>query len=367
MTSETDPPKREVEPITLAETALRHRRVLVLVPLVFALVSVISTLLTPREFVSDFSFMPQRVEGAGGQMSNLAAQFGVNLGSMSEAESPQFYADLIRSRTVLGPLAEHEFEFRSDTGVVSGTAAHLLNIDEGSRARTTEETIRRLRDRLRITPRQETGVVQVEVRTAWPAFSYRLAEGIIDGIHDFNTRVRRSRAQSERTFAATRLEEAQAGLRQAEAELQRFLESNQRGIETSPQLRLQFDRLQRQVTHQQALVTSMMQAYEQARVDEIRNTPVITVVEPPQVPAKGASRGGLLKLIAALLLGLAVAIAVIAFREYLAGVKQRKPGEFETVRDLGRQALNDLRPGRPDWLRPGRRQRPGADPSGEHG
>ena len=42
------------------------------------------------------------------------------------------------------------------------------------------------------------------------------------------------------------------------------------------------DRLERQVSVRQELVTAMAQAYEQARVDEVRNAPVITVIDQPE-------------------------------------------------------------------------------------
>ncbi len=42
------------------------------------------------------------------------------------------------------------------------------------------------------------------------------------------------------------------------------------------------DRLERPVSMRQELVTAMAQAYEQARVDEVRNTPVITVIDQPE-------------------------------------------------------------------------------------
>jgi uncharacterized protein involved in exopolysaccharide biosynthesis len=36
--------------------------------------------------------------------------------------------------------------------------------------------------------------------------------------------------------------------------------------------------------------TSLAQAYEQAKIEEVRDTPVLSIVVPPSLPAKGDSR-----------------------------------------------------------------------------
>lgn len=332
---------REIEPLTLVAVLLRNRRTLVLVPLLFAVVSVVLTMLTPRQYESDFTFMPQQSE-AGNQVGSLAAQFGVRLGGFGEAESPTFYADLIHSRAVLQPLIERQYTFSTDTGEITGTYAQIYEIEAKGPRRLADESLIDIAQRIRAYPDEPTGVIEVEVQTRWPEFSHQLALAIIDAVNQFNLEVRQSRAQSEREFAERRLDEAEGELVAAETDLQRFMQSNQRGVESSPQLRLQFDRLSRQVDHRQALVTSMMQAFEQARLDEVRNTPVITVVESPQIPARPSSRGGLIRLIVALLLGLTVAALLIGTREYVDAARSERPYDLQAVKDLGRQALGDL-------------------------
>jgi len=89
---------------------------------------------------------------------------------------------------------------------------------------------------------------------------------------------RQSQAAAERGFTEERMAEAQEELRAAENELQRFLQNN-RQFQNSPELVFQHDRLQRRVAMRQQVYTSLVQSYEQARIDEVPNTPVITVVE----------------------------------------------------------------------------------------
>jgi hypothetical protein len=53
----------------------------------------------------------------------------------------------------------------------------------------------------------------------------------------------------------------------------------------------------------QQLYTSLTEAYEQARISEVRTTPVITILQEPYVPPLPERRGLILKLVLGLLLG----------------------------------------------------------------
>ena len=81
----------------------------------------------------------------------------------------------------------------------------------------------------------------------------------------------------------------------------------------APQLTFQQQRLQREVTLQQQVVTALAQQYEDARIREVRDTPVITVLEKPTLPVLPDPRGRLLLVtmgtLAALLLGAVVVLA----------------------------------------------------------
>jgi uncharacterized protein involved in exopolysaccharide biosynthesis len=100
--------------------------------------------------------------------------------------------------------------------------------------------------------------------------------------------------------------------RQAEDELQAFLQRN-RDFRSSPQLSFAYDRLADNVSLRQQLYTAVAQAYEQARIEEVRDTPVITVVEAPMLPARPDPRPFFRAIAATVLLAL-VAARVLALR-----------------------------------------------------
>jgi uncharacterized protein involved in exopolysaccharide biosynthesis len=67
----------------------------------------------------------------------------------------------------------------------------------------------------------------------------------------------------------------------------------------------------------QEVYTTLMQAQESAKLEVVRDTPVITIVEDVQMPIRPDSRGALLKTIVAFLFGCLLGAFVIAIRDAL--------------------------------------------------
>jgi uncharacterized protein involved in exopolysaccharide biosynthesis len=144
----------------------------------------------------------------------------------------------------------------------------------------------------------------------------QLVLSFLDEVNQFNLETRRSQAASERTFTEQRVQEVRHELRRAEDDLQRFLQRN-RDYRNSPQLTFEQDRLAREVAVRQALYTTLSQALEKAKIEEVRDTPVITVVERPEMPAKPDGRGLLRKGLLALVVGTAIGVGFVLGRDRL--------------------------------------------------
>jgi uncharacterized protein involved in exopolysaccharide biosynthesis len=91
----------------------------------------------------------------------------------------------------------------------------------------------------------------------------------------------------------------------AENRLQSFMQQN-RVYNTAPRLSFEQDRLSREVQNRQQIVNVLAQAFEQAKIDEVRDTPVITILDTPETPAAPDSRGLLTKVIFSLFFGAAL-------------------------------------------------------------
>ena len=289
---------------------LRHRYRILLAAVVVGVTALVWSLLMPIRYRATMSFVPQGTRSRAGGLASLADQLGVSV-PMADGtgSSPAFYGGLLDSREILSQVARSTYRL-ADEGT-AGTQvraterslADIIGIHEEATDAEVAKTVEWLReDALQIRVEGETGIVHVAVETRWASLSHAIVSRMLELLEEFNRETRRSQASAERQFVEARLEEARDSLRAAEDRLAGFLEAN-RQFENSPELSFQHDRLERQVVRSQQLVNTLGQSYEEARISEVRDTPVLTVVDPPERPVTGQSRRILLRVLIGILLG----------------------------------------------------------------
>jgi len=301
-----DSAARRVSVLAAASLVLRRRRWFAIGALTGALIGLMVAGLRPAAYTATASFLPQS-----GNTSNVASDLGalggaialpVNLGGFGD--SPDFYVELIRSRAVLERVASDSFRI----GGHAAPLADVLDLD-GTREQRLDGAIRWLDDALHIGTRR--GIVRLSVSTRHPALSRDLLQKVILHTGEFNVDKRQARAAAERKFTETRLAVAKAELSRAEAAMQDFQRGN-RSYRPGAELSFVHDRLEREISMRQQVYTTLMQQHEQARIEEVRNTPLITVLDEPNLPADADPRHALFAVLAGVARGLSVA-ALAAF------------------------------------------------------
>lgn len=334
-----------VSPFRLLAVVLRHRVRMLRLALVAALVTVVVTLVLPRTWTVSASFIPQ-ARRAPSNLAGIAAQFGVAIPVSDPSQTPPFYVDLLKSREILGKIVDTSYTFGTPEGPVTANVMDYLWIWEQDSARRREDGIWALRKRVIPTFDLKTGVVDLQVSVRYPELALQITQHVLEELNRFNLVTRQSQAASEKTFTATRLAEVERALRAAEDALQHFLERN-RDYRNSPLLTFEQDRLARRVSEQQELYSSLSQAYEQAKIEEVRDTPVFTILEEPELPARPDRRYMAVKALLALILGGAAGLGLGLLQDM--GTRSRHGGDpdFVEYAELRRQALDELRhPGR---------------------
>lgn len=332
MSHPAGPPARAAAPDDLTIGGMldflrAHRRLVLGTGLAaFLLVGVI-TFVRPRTYTSTARFMPQASEGALARLSGLAATFGVTVPPTETGSSPAFYAELLQSRDIIRGAVETRYAFESAGDSVRGTLVELFDAKGSTPERRRDEAAKELLESIDVSVSRETGTVSLEVTTRWPELSRQVAARMIALVSDFNLHRRQTKALAERRFVESRLADVRDTLRAVESKLQSFLQRN-REYRNSPQLLFEYDRLEREVLMQQQVYTGLAQSYEAARIDEVRNTPVITVMEPPDLPAKPDARLALVKGVLAGLVGMGLGAFLAAARPVYAGLFGRGRGRW---------------------------------------
>lgn len=327
-------------PWAFASVLLRRRKLVLACSLSGAVLTGVVILLSPRQYTASASFVPQEPGSIQAGLGQIAAQFGLSAPKPGTT-SPQFYADLLSSREILREVIVTEYSAGGAPEFKGNLVAYFrLGSDSGSGAMML--ALKALRARLKVTTNRTTGVVGFEVRTRNPELSAQIADRLLALVNDYNLRRRQSQARMERTFVEKRLVEAQGELAAAEDALQRFYVTNRRYTD-SPELVARQERLQRQVTMRQQLVLSLTQSFESARIDEVRDTPVLTVVEHPTGFVERMARGTIQKTIIGLLAGGFLGSLLAFLFEYVARSRQGMAGDYQEFESLLRQSGAEVR------------------------
>ncbi|TFG50840.1 MAG: hypothetical protein E4H38_02880, partial [Gemmatimonadales bacterium] len=318
---------------------LRHGRAILGIPIILATIFVGVSLFLPRNYTASGAFAPQSAANSLARFSGVAAQLGLSLPTQQANESADFYADLLRSRHILSQLVRSQYRIGDGGDAESGTLIELYRVRGGDSARREERAVRQLRGALNVTVTSKTGVVNFQVTSLDPFLSEAIANRAIEILNQFNLERRQSQAGAERRFIEGRLADAQAELRVTENRLQTWLQEN-RDYRDSPRLSFEYQRLQNALVLREGVVTMLAQAYEQASIDEVRDTPVLTVVDEPTIPSRPDSRRLAAKGVLCLLLGGACALLFVAIGDAMATSSSERPEVAAEIRRLGKDLFS---------------------------
>jgi uncharacterized protein involved in exopolysaccharide biosynthesis len=309
MTDDTAEEERGESQLRLLDIAnlilsLRHRFLGAV--LVSGTIGLIAALLIGRAWQSSSSFLPKGRAASVGNLAGVAAQFGIAVPAGEAAQSPAFYADLITSRELLERIADGDYVAPAGKDTARGKLADLLKVGGATPELQRDAVVRKLSGMIIATPIAKTGVVRVTVTASNPTIAYEINTRLLQQVDSFNLVRRQSQAAAERRFAGERVTAARDDLKLAEERLLSFMERN-RVYRNESNLAIERDRLAREVTMRQQVYTALVQSFEQARLEEVRDTPLITIIEHPAIPVIPKSRN-----LVVIVLGTALALMLLA-------------------------------------------------------
>jgi uncharacterized protein involved in exopolysaccharide biosynthesis len=268
---------------------MRHPGLLLGLPILVSVAAAVVSLIVTPIYTSRAAFVPE-TRGAVTNLSpallGLASQFGVNLGGDS-GPGPWLYAELIRSRELGVRLLETRFP---DPGAPGDSATYLdlLEIEGPTRERRIDDALVRLRSVIGVDVDVRTSIVHIGVDAEDAHLARQIATQLLTELNAFNLERRSTQAGARRAFIEERVHVADSMLRVAETDLESFLLRNRR-FEDDPTLQFQEQRLRRRLTIQEELATTLRRDYESARIEEVNNTPLFTIVDPPSLPDRRSS------------------------------------------------------------------------------
>ncbi|MDP7031050.1 MAG: GNVR domain-containing protein [Gemmatimonadota bacterium] len=325
---------------------LRYRRAFFGLPVILAAAFLLASLLLPSRFTATSAFLPEAAQDESGLpagLVGLAGQFGVTV--PVGGSSPQLYRAVLESRSLRDDLLLSHFAH----GEEDAALIDILGVDGDDQPERMEKGRKTLEKRVAITLDAETGIVSVSVETRHPPLSAAVANRAVDLVSSFDLVQRHSHARERRTFVESRLRTAEAELESVEHALMAFMEAN-RLFQENPRLQFEHDRLERRVSIKQEVFTTLHRELEEARIQEVNDTPVITVIDQATAPRKRSSPNLPLNAAAGLLLGVVLAFIASFGREFLLREEELDPdthsaltGEMRSLPRSVRQLLGGRR------------------------
>jgi uncharacterized protein involved in exopolysaccharide biosynthesis len=263
------------------EELVRRWRVLIMLPLLAAVVALVASFAFRPRFQSVAVFAPAQTstQSLPASLQSIASQFGFAL--PSSGYSVYYFAQVLHSRSVLETVARDTL--RADGQILA--VMDLLNVKKRNPERELDDAVRALEDRIDVQTDDQANLVGVRTQGPSPHLAEALGKAVLLALDSIITLSHRTGGSYERRFAQAQADSARNALRSAEDQLRDFYKAN-RSITSSPTLQVEEGRLRRQIQVLQDVYLALMNQEEAGKLQEARNTPAISIVQPPLASSK---------------------------------------------------------------------------------
>ena len=228
------------------------------------------------------------------QLSDLAAMAGVKVG---EGAPTEIYQVLVTSESVLGPVIYKKYSTKEYKDSVNLIQYFDIKPDNSLSPKLQQRKMfikaykKLCEGHLTTDLDRITKVLNVGVTMPESDLSALVANNIVESLDNYVRTKRKSYASEQRFYIEKRLLQVKDSLTNAENKLKNFREENR--LVASPALLLEQGRLLRNVDIMQAVYIELNKQLEIAKIDEIKETPVLNVKELAKDPIikAGPKRG----------------------------------------------------------------------------
>lgn len=324
---ETPTPPGQLFLSDLVEFCARRRRLLATAVLTGVVVTFALRALAPERYTATATILPQETERSAGLLGALAAQTGILLGT--GAGNEEIFGRIVESRTVLMPLVERRWSHRDHARPVPLATVFGVDVsDAGSLDRQAEHRLLwTLRERVIDFERDlNTGFMALHVTMPGdPDLAAEFANALVKILEEFNDTDRFNRARNQREMIEARLAEVEADLETSSTALSAFVENN-RAYASSPALTMEYARLEREVSADGLVWQELKRQLEIARIDELRNTVTVDVLDLATPPVDPDRPGLVFTAFVGIVLGCLAALVIVALTTVVGSFRARSRG-----------------------------------------
>ena len=336
----------EEDTISLSDILLvlaKQLKLLIITPLVFGVITAFYVLfMVGPTYVSSAKIMSSSGGSSTSQLQGLAAQFGVAVPGGSEG-AQWVYPEIVKSRTLAKSVLKRKF----DTNEYGPQKSLLQILTYGDEEPTVSI------DTLEIHGANALiGMIEIErqgsfynlsVSTFEPQFAADLCAVLIEELDRHQREYKTEKVKETRLFIEGRIIDIQKELESAEENLKVFRDRN-RQIGQSPALLLEQQRLTRETSVLTGVFTTLKQQLEMTKIEEVKESTLIQVLDPPIAPFHRDSPNRRLSVLLSLILGFGFAVVVAFVKEYASNSDDDEKGKLREITELMKSNISDLIP-----------------------
>jgi uncharacterized protein involved in exopolysaccharide biosynthesis len=219
------------------------------------------------------------------QFSGLAALAGVKVG---EAAPTEIYQNLLQSESVMAPVINSRYltkEYPDSVNLIQYFEIDTKDKNPEIQKRTRFLVVNKLFTNALISTDLDriTKILTIKVTMPEAQLSADVVNKIVESLDFYIRTKRKSYVSEQRYYLEKRVEQVKDSLGICENKLRDFREQN-RMIVQSPNLLLEQGRLMRNVEILQTVYIELTKQLELAKIDEIKDTPILNIKEDAQNP-----------------------------------------------------------------------------------
>ena len=315
---------------------VKHIWIIIITPIIFSVIMVIYVQFIAQPiYTSSAKIMSSSGGNLGGSAVDIAAKFGVDVGEARETQWA--IPEIIKSRTLARNMLKRKFNT-----VKYGQQKTLFEILSGVEDKSiyNEKIIKNAVNSVigMISIKKTGSYFSLSITGFERIFVRDFAVTLLEELDIHQRKYSSNRIGETRQFIEERISQTEKELHNVEEKLKRFRASNRR-IQNSPALQLEQERQRREVQVLTGVFTSLKSQLETTKIEEVRESNYVIVLDPPEVPLYYSSPKKKQSVILACMVGIGLGFFIAFLKEMI----ERDKENYKEILHLKSQASNKIR------------------------
>ena len=304
----------------LAKVLIDKKIYIFLVTILFIVTGFGSSFFLTKYYNAEISLYPAKndLSQGLGQFQSIAANFGIN-----SADNDQRFniPDVVKSRLIASKVVNQKWQFNN------GMSVDLINLwhlnqppwysffyrNKIDTVVVIEKAIKKFNNHVQVSEDRISGLIKISTTFQDPLIAASVANFIGNQVELYIQKENSAQSTKEKLFISDRLSIVKKELETSEVELKDFRERN-RGYEDSPELFMIYSQLYREVEAKKEVYLTLQQQLELARIEEVKQSPILHVLDHAVPPIRKSFPNRSLFLIISALLGFGFSCLRTIFR-----------------------------------------------------